>query len=64
MTNEQTERLICALEKISQGGESGSAGLEMLAIALAGNGLEFPLGRALDRIAEAIDSLADEMSMK
>lgn len=56
---ESIQKLACAVEKIAHGPQSGPTGLELLAIAIAGKGLAFPLGLQLERIATALELIAE-----
>ena len=57
MTDEQTERLITALERLSTG-DSEPRGLEAVVMALAGEDIATPVGEALStelfRVAQAL----------
>lgn len=60
--NEQIEALIGAIRSISNGGTAPGSqpeGLEMVAIALAGEGNLKPVGEGLSEVAQAINNLAD-----
>lgn len=56
MTDKQVERIASALWAISQGGISGPAGLESVAMALSGEGLRAPVGVALQDCGVLIES--------
>ena len=45
-------------------GEDAPAGLEMLSIALAGEGLANPIGEALNNIASALNNIAEALEAK
>jgi hypothetical protein len=48
-----------AIEKIAEGGLRGPGGLEGLAVAIAGWGMECPLSTSINHVAGAIDNLAE-----
>jgi hypothetical protein len=58
MTDHQAEMIANAIRRISQG-DSAPAGLEGLAMSIAGDHLAIPLSSAVSEIAEAINNLAD-----
>jgi hypothetical protein len=62
MTDEQVEYIAKALKSISHGDAHGPTGLETVAIALSGHGLNSPIGEGLAQIADAINNLANEIS--
>jgi hypothetical protein len=59
MTNEQVENLIQAIRRIASGGTGGPDGLETVAIALGGEGLNSSVAEGLRDVASAIRELAE-----
>ena len=59
MTDEQAKIISDAIKSIANGDQYRATGLELLSMALAGEGLINPLGQALVQIADAINNLAD-----
>jgi len=55
MDRDQVEELTAAIRRISYGGDWGPAGLEMLAMAMSGDGLVSPVGPALDNLGSSIN---------
>jgi len=55
---ENNEDLVRAITRIAYGSKDGPTGLEMLSMSLAGNGLHYPTGPQLARIAAALEELA------
>lgn len=58
-------RIANAIGRVASGGQAGPEGLEMLAMAIAGEGTRHPLGEAIENaastIAEAINGLAEQV---
>ena len=61
MDNEKIDELVNAITRISYGGDWGPAGLEMLSIAMAGEGLTTPVGTAIENAGECISSSMDRI---
>lgn len=59
MKDEQFKALLDRLDKMLHGTDTGFLGFEAIAYALAGEGLEYPVGEQLVRIAEQLERLAD-----
>ena len=59
----ELEKIARAISLIARG-EEGPAGLEMLSIALAGEGLSNPIGEALNNIASALNNIAEALEAK
>jgi len=66
MDDEKVDELVNAITRISYGGDWGPAGLEMLSIAMAGTGLNTPVGVAIEtageRVSESLDNVAEAIS--
>lgn len=61
MTEEQTDKLIYAIESIAGGHLHGPTGLEGVAMALAGQQLHYDVGSALHAVASALERIANAM---
>lgn len=61
MTEQQTDRLINALEKLTYGTATAPTGFEALSIAIAGNNLNKPLSEAVGDVADSLQSIADNI---
>lgn len=64
MTDEQLERLIEVIGKISEGPTRGPTGLELkeISIALAGEGLQNPIGEKIENLSSSLDNIADAIN--
>jgi hypothetical protein len=61
MTDPQIERLIKALERLSTGGDSYATGCEALTLALAGSGIDNPVGSSLQEVAVEIGKISEAL---
>lgn len=61
MTEQQIDKLIEALNRLSFGDANKPTGLEALAMAIAGDGLHKPLSAGMTDIADSLQSIADNI---
>ena len=59
MNDKHIEQLASAIRSISHGGSSGPEGLEMLSMAIAGEGIRGDLCSSLDGIAASLSEIAE-----
>ena len=65
MSDDQVDRICAAIRSISHGGQgagSGPEGMEMLSIAVAGEGLAFPLASTVNTLASTLEDAIDRMT--
>ena len=61
MTEQQIEKLIEAITRLSFGDAHKPTGFEALAMAIAGERLHKPLSEAVDNVADSLQSIADNI---
>lgn len=63
MNEDETKELIDAIRSISHGGGTGATGLEMLSMAVSGDGLKAPLSGAVsDGLHDIADAIREGLS--
>jgi hypothetical protein len=61
MTSDQVDALITAITRLSYGPTSGPTGLEGIGMALAGEEFRYPIGKAIESLAEALSDVASAL---
>lgn len=61
MTEQQIEKLIEAITRLSFGDANKPTGFEALAMSIAGDGLNKPLSAGMTDIADSLQSIADNI---